>query len=204
LILVTLTSTLIALGATACDRSPSQPPTPRAQSANTAAAAADVKTVATTQPSTQPACPPVLLVIDEQPREFPPAKLLVESRNGKTVAFLMSDDPKEAIDDDYTGNSYYIELTFDEELESLRDRVWHYQAPSAERLDSPNGIFLEGNRKELQPFEMKVQFIPAPKDDPSVSDVVWLSGTFYQFETQNERQAPKLVTVNGRMQVKIP
>ena len=36
-------------------------------------------------------------------------KLVVEDRNGATTALLMSDDPPEAINDDYTGNSYYID-----------------------------------------------------------------------------------------------
>jgi hypothetical protein len=187
----------------ACDRSPSQPPTPRAQS-STPPNVANARGAAS--PATQPAArPPVVLIVDEQPREFPPARLVVESRNNKTVALLMSDDPKEAIDDDYTGNSYYLEITFDEELDTIKDRVWVYQAHSADNLDSPHGIFLEGNRKELQPFDMKVQFQAARKNDPAgTPDVIWLSGTFYQTDTRDSKNPPRLVAVTGRIEVAIP
>jgi hypothetical protein len=156
--------------------------------------------------TTRSAGPPVVLIVDEQPREFPPARLVVESRNGKTVALLMSDDPKEAIDDDYTGNSYYLEVRFDEEIDSLRDRVWQHQATSSDRADSPDGIFLEGNRKQLQPFDVKVHFEHGKSEGGG--DVAWISGTFTLFEEApadgSRPPPPRLVPVTGRVPVKIP
>lgn len=168
------------------------PTTPPAQAAAQAAL----------QPSTRP---PVVLIVDEQPREFPPARLFVESRNGKTVALLMSEDPREAIDDDYTGNSFYLEVAFDEEVDSLRDRVWQFQATSPERSDGPHGLFLEGNRKQLQPFELKVHF-EGPKE-PGAEGVAWISGTFYQFEEappDGRAPPPRIVPVAGRIPLPLP
>lgn len=168
-------------------------------------------------PTTAPARGPVVLVIEGQPVEFPPARLVVETRNDRTVALLMSDDPREAINDDYTGNSYYVEVQFEEEVDTLRDRVWHYQATSAERLDSPTGIFLQGNRRELQPFDLKVHFEHNPRDPNApaggeAGDVVWISGTFYEYEAQpvgpggvpSRPPPPRLVAVSGRIDVAIP
>lgn len=155
-----------------------------------------------------------MLVIDGQPMEFPPAKLILETRDGRTVALLMSDDPREAINDDYTGNSYYLEVAFDEEIDTLRDRVWHYQARSTERVESLNGFFLNGNRFELQPYELKIHFEHNPPHPATGAggDVVWISGTCYEYATRVVGQGlehagpapPRLVPVTGRIDVTIP
>lgn len=155
-------------------------------------------------PTTTPARPPVVLVVDEQPLEFPPARLLVEARNGRTVVLIMSDDPRDAINDDYTGNGYHLELVFDEELASLRDCVWQSQPTSAAPTTySPHGIFLEGNRRQLVPFEVKVHF-EHREGEPGVA---WISGTFHVIEEPppgGRRPPPRLVPVAGRIPVTIP
>lgn len=134
------------------------------------------------------------MIIDQKPREFPPPKLVVEERNGRTVALLLSDDPPEALNPNYTGNSYYIEMTFDEKLKDLAGHEWVYEAPSADRLESTNGIFLEGNRKQLQPFQVKIKF----QADPG-GDIVWIGGTFYEFMETDPPTAPRMVPVAGRL-----
>lgn len=139
------------------------------------------------------------MIINDQPREFPAAKIKVKERNDRTVVYLISDDPPEAIDDDYIGNSYYLEIPFDEQLESLAGQEWRFEAPSLDKLDTPNGIFLEGNRKQLEPYQVKVQFQRAGEQD-----LVWISGTFFQYDTIADREPPKLVAVTGRLVVTFP
>ena len=185
--------------AISCDRSPGD------ASATPGGSARPVNPSTRVDATTQPVVrPPVVLMVDDQPREFPAARLVVEQRNGKTVALLMSDDPREAIDDDYTGNSYYLELAFEEQIDSLRDRVWEYQSLSAERVDSPNGLFLEGNRKQAQPVDVKIHF-EGPRQGRDA--VTWISGTFYLFEEAPEGARPpppRLIPVAGRIPVPLP
>lgn len=179
---------LIVAGLAGCERS--EPPAPNPQQQPVPDAAPQV-------PASAPAAatrPPVIMIINDQPREFPPARLVLKERNEKTVALLISEDPPEAIDDDYVGNSYYLEMPFDELLTSIRDQVWMFEAPSTDKLNTPNGIFLEGNRRQLQPFQVKVQFQHIGEDD-----VAWISGTFHQYDTTADPSPPRLVAVTARL-----
>jgi hypothetical protein len=191
---------LLLIPVVSCDRAPQ----PRAQVPATRAAQNDVD-ARSAAASADAVKHPVLLNVDGEVREFPPAKLVVETRNNRTVAFLLSDDPPQAIDNDYKGNSYYLELTFAEELPTLRDHAWTFQAPSVQRMDSPNGIFLEGNRFHLQPFAVKIAFEHTDEGDSAI-----VGGTFYLYELSRPAGAdqpepqPRAVNVTGRMSVKIP
>ena len=111
----------------------------------------------------------------------------------------MSDDPKSAIDEDYHGNSFYLEMPLDvSDPKDLSSYVYRYEAPTSERTDSPNGIFLDGNRLQLQPSQMQVRF---EGDETSMG--VMLSGTFLQFETRDDTIAPKQVHVAAKLEVEV-
>src|SRR5438552_3235994 len=104
-------------------------------------------------PSTAPAeRAPSVVLIDQKPYTFPPAILQIRNRDGQLSAVLMSDDPRDAIDDNYHGNSFYLEMPLEiTELKDLPTYVYRFVSPSSDRTDSPNGIFLDGNRLQLQP-----------------------------------------------------
>lgn len=143
--------------------------------------------------------PTVFMLIEGEQKAFPASRLVVDDRNGKTVALLMSDDPPAALNDDYAGNSYYMEMEFDDLLPTIRGQVWEYEAPDSEKQDTPNGIFLQGNRWQLQPFQVRVQF-----QQVDGADVAWISGTFSMYQEGERPPLPRVVSVTGRVPVTLP
>lgn len=115
---------------------------------------------------------------------FPPAKLVLIERQGMLHATLFSDDPKESLNPDHVGNSFYFDMELNVATRAeLADALYTYTAPSNSDLgDSSDGIFLQGGAK-LQPVRMKVQF-----QVESGQTVVWLSGAF------NDLSAPETAT----------
>jgi hypothetical protein len=183
-----------------CDRTPTAP------QANAPASPTTQPTPAAVQPATRPlTTAPVastqpatsFVMIDNQRVEFPPAKLSLQSRDGKVHALLMSDDPPAAISQNYTGNSFYIEMTVDDvdDVNDVPGAMVQYQAPqSTEREDSPNGIFLEGGKKQLQPDNIKVEF-----ESAGSKMAVRMTGTFVIFDTQDETIPSRQVPVSTRL-----
>lgn len=138
---------------------------------------------------------PSVVVIDQKPRQFPPAVLQLRNRDGQFTAILMSDDPKAAIEDDFHGNSFFLEMPLEiSDVKDLSTYVYQYIAPSSDRADSPLGIFLDGNRLQLQPLQIQVKF---DGDERSMS--VMLSGQFIEFETRDDTTVPRQVQVLSKM-----
>jgi hypothetical protein len=134
-------------------------------------------------------------MIDQQRYEFPPALLQLRNRDGKLDAVLLSDDPKDAISSSYRGNSFYIQIPA--QASDLRDLVstsWPYKAPSNERSDSPDGIFLDGNRLELQPADISFRLEGEP---PMMT--VWLTGNFQLFDAHDDKVPARMVPVMGTL-----
>jgi hypothetical protein len=147
--------------------------------------------IASTEPS------PSVIMIDNQRTEFPPAKLNLQLRDDKVHALLLSDDPPTAISENYTGNSFYIEMTIDDvdDLNNVPGASVQYQAAtSTERDDSPDGIFLEGGKKQLQPQQVKVEF-----ESAGAKMAVRITGTFVMFDTQDENVPSRQVPVSARL-----
>jgi hypothetical protein len=175
----------------------------RAQTASTATQPSTnaQPSAVTIEPATAPATEPVarapsVILIDQKPASFPPALLQIRDRDGQLTAILMSDDPKDAINEDYHGNSFYIEMPLEvTDVKDLPNFVYRYSSPSSEKTDSPNGIFLDGNRLQLQPSSMQARF---SGDDSSMTVV--LSGQFLQFPTREETTEVKHVAVVGQLQ----
>jgi hypothetical protein len=152
--------------------------------------------VAATQaaPATQPSV--ALIWLEQQAYLFPPAKIVQRTKDDQLIALLFSDDPPNAIEDSYTGNSFYLELT---ELETpqpgkLSGATWHYKASDSERAESVNGIFLRGRQSHLQPFDVQIQF---DGEDPPLT--VRLAGRFLQFDTSDAQTPGKLVMVRAEL-----
>ena len=91
---------------------------------------------------------------------FPEAKLLVRKEGDKLNAFLVSNDPPEVINPTYQGNRYYFGMALDavDDVKNLADAEFRYKAPTAESQETPNGIFLDGNRQHLEPYDIQVTF----------------------------------------------
>jgi hypothetical protein len=140
------------------------------------------------------------MLIDKQRIEFPPARLAMRTRDGEALVLLHSDDPPDAIDDDYMGNSYYIEMTLDvPESVELSAARWAFKAPTSERIDTDNGIYLDGRKRHLQPFDVTVEF------DGQASPVkVWLSGQFLEFDASEGRTVPgRIVAVTAELDAEL-
>jgi hypothetical protein len=156
---------------------------------------------ATIEPTSAPATEPVVrapsvILIDQKAYSFPPALLQIRNRDGQLTAILMSDDPKDAINEDYHGNSFYLEMPLEvADVKDLPDFVYRYSSPTSEKTDSPNGIFLDGNRLQLQPASIQAMF----SGDANLMTVT-LSGQCLQFQTREDTQEAKHVGVMGQLQ----
>jgi len=179
-----------------CERKPAPPREPEP------APATQPATQATTAPATQATTEPAvsMMVIDQQIYSFPPARLRVQQkRSGDPVlAVLFSDDPKSAIDDNYTGNSYYLEMALDvASPDELGQAVWTYKSPTSTRMNSTNGIFLHGTRAQLQPLEARVEFEPR---GPEMG--VLMRGHFLLFDA-NDPNIGRMVQVSANLTAKV-
>ncbi|HEV2294891.1 MAG TPA: hypothetical protein VGR35_13645 [Tepidisphaeraceae bacterium] len=154
-----------------------------------------MKSLATAPATTQSAAES-LINIDGNLVLFPAAKMRIDSSDGKTVVRLFSDDPKgAALDANYDGNSFYLQIELDPEDAKALDGVQlTYRAPSSERDDSPYGIFLEGRRWVLQPADVRVTF----EGSSSPLDVQ-VSGTFLMFDSNDETAKPHHVKVHANL-----
>ncbi|MBC8105133.1 MAG: hypothetical protein H7Z14_00965 [Anaerolineae bacterium] len=161
-------------------------------------------TIPATNPSTQPSDaaikrPPVAMRIEDKRAEFPPAKLRVGSSDGKVIALLYSDDPKDALKVEYSGNSFYFQMELDaDEVKNFADSDWRFKATSNEQTDSPYGIFLDGHRKQLQPVEVGVTFEPTGADETLVT----ISGKFLWVNVDDSTQPSRLVPLLAEFNAK--
>jgi hypothetical protein len=146
-------------------------------------------------PATQAAA--AYIWVNDRMYEFPPARVILRHKDERLIALLFSDDPPNAIDDNYAGNSFYLELSELETPESgkLDGATWSYKAPNSERAESVSGIFLHGRRSHLQPFDVRIQFEGA--DSPVTARII--ASTFLQFDSTEVRTPGKLVTVRAEL-----
>jgi hypothetical protein len=154
-------------------------------------ASADAPTLA---PATQPATSE--LMINGQLYKFPVAKLRAEKFADHAVARLYTDDPKAALDDDYKGNRYDLQMSFDNvhEPQQVCMASWQYKAASHEYVNAPYGIFLEGMRYQLQPLDASARFLGT-----MLMVQIDLEGQFLLFDNSDKSAVPKTVFVKGML-----
>jgi hypothetical protein len=190
-------STLTAL--IGCDRaqpagnSPA-PATTQASNVNGpgAVASSSNNSVPTTTPATSE------MTIDGALVRFPPARLRVRKDDQAMVALLYSAKPdrKNARQADHDDNSYYLQMDLGElpgegQQQSLNDASWAFKAPTSDPVDSPNGIFLDGTDKHLQPQDVVVQFEELPQSAEAPQYViVYLTGRFLLVEESDDSTMP--------------
>ena len=155
---------------------------------------------AATEPAaTQPTSS--LMNINGHLTTFPPARMRLESDGQHVVALLYSDDPREAIKSNYTGNSFYLRMVLDIEVpEKLADANWSYTAPSAgdREADSPYGIFLGGRKIALQPYKVAARF----KSEGEATTAL-LRGHFQVLDDTPGRGPAQVLEVAAELPVKI-
>jgi hypothetical protein len=123
--------------------------------------------------------------------DFPRARIHID-RDEKT-AVLYSDEPKGAADPASPGNSYYLSIPLtDEFVQKLDGYRWQYKSPTIEHVDSLDGLFLEGQRYQVQPAEMLVEF---HGDGPLVH--VTIDGRFLKFDASKNEESGTVVQVKG-------
>ena len=91
--------------------------------------------------------------------QFPTTKMRVKEKGGRVTAELFTDLPPSAIRK-YDGNEMY----FDMELKNaaggrVDNATWSFKSTCSGKVDSPNGIFLNGQQAHLQPDDVRVTFM---------------------------------------------
>jgi hypothetical protein len=147
-------------------------------------------------PATAPATQPMAtLDINGKAVEFPQAKLVVTKKSGGLNAILCSDDPPNAIQSNYTGNSFMIEMKLDiDDPADLPTAVWEFKTDKREPQDSTTGIFLNGSKHQMQPADVRVTF--AKDGDHIVASV---AGKFLLFDSTDVSAPVQLVDVKGKL-----
>lgn len=175
------------LSLASCDRAPIAMPATQPSTAP-----------AKTQAAAAPVAEPSIIVINQHRHEFPPAKMQLQTQEGRMVALVYSDDPRTAINDSFTGNSFYLQMPLEiADPAELNGAAWQFKAMESERQDSPYGIFLEGNRYTLQPMDVQAQF---DKETPEGgATILWLSGTFRLYDAAAETSVGELVPVAAKL-----
>jgi hypothetical protein len=154
------------------------------------------------EPATVPATQPqaVTLQVDQQPVVFPPAVLRLSVSGDHLNARLSTDDPPEAIQDNYHGNSFDLIMALNvPDAADIDKAVWAYTAdPSVPaQRESGYGIFLDGQRTRLHPQDVLISF--AREGDRILVDV---KGMFFEYQspdTARPTSAPPRVLVEGRL-----
>jgi hypothetical protein len=187
---------LLSLG---CDRrSASTPATPPAATQAAVATTHPSAPATTTAASTEPTSS--FMKINGRIVEFPAARLKINDEGQRLSALLFSNDPPQAIKDDYTGNSFYLNLSLPvKDVEELQVAHWEHRARSSEREDSPYGIYLSGRKVQLQPYDVHASFAPQSEQHY----IVHLSGQFMLWNDADSSGLPQMISLAADLPVVI-
>jgi hypothetical protein len=164
-------------------------------------ARAEVSETPHEEPPADEEAAPVYVTVDGVPYTFPPAKLYLKRQGVRVRARLLSDDPPEAVAEDWSGDSFFfemdLELAGEGQLASLDEGVaparvspkelesaeWIFHRESSERSPTKSGIFLGrqshlGGESHLQPISVSIMFDQV--DEKTV--MVTLEGVFADFD----------------------
>ena len=134
--------------------------------------------------------------IENIPVRFPGARLHLTAKEGEPVrAMLFSDDPKEAISRDWAGDRYYFDVKLNtDSLEQVDGARWVKTSSAAaeDRDESGNGVFLKGDRVQLDPANV---IVIVDGKLPQVQ--VTVSGEFLQYDANSPASPPQRVVVQG-------
>jgi hypothetical protein len=184
-----------------CAKTEDEPqPAKNAPSTQPAAIATPVATILA---STAPAEPTAsMMLINGAAQWFPPARLRLSSENGKVVARLYSDDPKDVLTGKETVNSYDIRMVLPDisDPADISKTAWIDRSSSMDKQDTPYGIFLNGQQDVLQPMNVAVRF---EGQAPRINVVVRGTFSLYHISEQTPNPAPAMVSVVGFLDAKV-
>ena len=185
------------------DPNPNPAPDPTAQ-ADPPTVRADQELVSPVAPAA-PAAPvvppepveplPAVMTMGGEVIEFPPAVLHLLPATGadgaaETKAVFYSDDPEEALRPGWAGDSFYFEMRFAGDPSAVLTPapdgsmpLWQVYAPDSSRRDTPNGLFLDGDRVTLQPVDAAVAIDPRRDEGDTAVEV---DGLFRRFRGGDE------------------
>jgi len=186
----------VAMIVIGCERNTPAPTSATIAPATTTASANEP----TTSPATQPAFS--LVNINGHSTVFPPARMRIERDDDHLIAILFSDDPREALNENYTGNSFYLRMDLDiNDPAEIGATEWRHKTPSsAQHEDSPYGLFLSGRKSQLQPFDVTARF----RRDEHGAVTVLMSGQFEVVSANGaDHGSPQIVPVGAELPVRI-
>lgn len=135
----------------------------------------------------------IFLEIDGKQYPFPPVSLIFHAEDGKQLVEMVTNDPPEAGQEDYEGNSMFLSMLMDASAdESLAGARWDYQASNTELNETGIGIFLHGEHKALQPYDVLAEL---KNGDSPIT--VSITGTFLLFDEQDEKSPPRKVEIRA-------
>lgn len=196
----------LALAGAACDRGAPAGGGGGGSSASPAATTGPA-VAASTSPATHAASQPgaSILNINGHNTIFPAARLRLEQEGDHLVGLLFTDDPREALRDNYTGNSFYLRLELNvADPADLPQAIWDYKAPSSarrgEEIDSPHGVFLTGRKLQLTPFDAKARFVKQADG----ATTCWITGQFKVVDAATDPRGPgQMLVVSGQLPVRV-
>jgi hypothetical protein len=144
-----------------------------------------------------------MLVIDQSQQWFPPACLRLSSKDGKVVARLYSDDPREVLTGKATVNSYDLVMVLPDisDPADIAKTTWVNHSASMDKQDSPYGIFLDNQEDILQPLNVTVRF---QGQAPHVKILIQGSFGLFHMAEKTPHPAPVLVNVFGLLSASVP
>jgi hypothetical protein len=118
------------------------------------------------------------------------------------VAELFSDLPASALRK-YDGNELYFEMQLQNaEGGRLDNATWSFKSTSSDKVDSPNGIFLNGQQVHLQPDVVRVTFARHDKGgDPQL--YARIQGRFRMYASDTPDAAAPFAGVGGELAVDV-
>jgi hypothetical protein len=140
-----------------------------------------------------------LLQVDQKNFSFPPAVLRLSVSKGHVNARLSSDDPPDAIQDNYHGNSFDLIMALNiSDTSQIDHAVWEFPPAAAQpQRESGYGIFLDGQRRRLHPQDVVASF--TREGDHVIID---MKGVFFEYQsadTGRPANPPPRVLVQGRL-----
>jgi hypothetical protein len=130
-----------------------------------------------------------------QPHAFPPARLRLKQRDDGLSGLLFSDDPKEAaLSKDWAGHRFYFQFNLQQtpDFANVDGAEWWYQASAAEREESPNGVYLRGDRYHLEPTNVVIRL-----EGKLPNLTLRIAGHFNQYDTTDPTAKPVPVKIVG-------
>jgi hypothetical protein len=121
------------------------------------------------------------------PHAFPPARLRLTQRDDGVTGLLFTDDPKEAaLSKDWAGDRFYFQFPLQaSDLAAVNGAEWWHQASAAEREESPNGVYLRGDRYHLEATNVLIRI-----DGQVPNMMVRIRGDFMQYDTMDAHAKP--------------